>query len=252
MFCIINEIVEAQYNKKKLVFGGHYTLGVIESSEDYENLKEPLNYLSQALDSLKKSGFVYKNKHYQINYNLGSDFVFASETLGINGPNSKFPCLHCHCSKDNFYDYQLHESNMKKADYQRSCANHLLKSKKLSKEKPADHLGYIKPSLFPNIEHSKYVIDTLHLKLNIGRVLVKLFLQELAKIDRYDGKNLNFDKHTRLKVFFDFLLKIKIYSKPFDSEKLISNLRGSDYDKLFNNNDTLFKLFENDLGDKIF
>jgi hypothetical protein len=50
--------------------------------------------------------------YFKIIFKWGSDWMILCKLLGINGPNSDYPCLLCACHKNDLGNWFIHEKNM--------------------------------------------------------------------------------------------------------------------------------------------
>ena len=87
--------------------------------------------------------------------------------------------------------------------------------------RPRNHYGYKHKSLIcDKIPFKKCVPDTLHLRLRIASVLIRLLINQLCKLDLYDGVDIINSNHKNLSEWFSFVKnKCKIGVKLFKFNK---------------------------------
>ncbi len=137
---------------------GNKRLAILKCSEKVDDLREPFSYLMKAINHY--TTFNHKEKSYKIIYKWGSDWMILCKLLGINGPNSDYPCLLCACHKNDLGNWLIHKKNMvdNATTYVRTnkLQNETLANKKAKKN------GYIYESIL-GIAPSECVFDTLHI-----------------------------------------------------------------------------------------
>lgn len=232
-FSIINE------GKKAAGINGQYTLGIFKvDNEDYESTK---NWMSAIWNLLKNFNFLnFQERRYTIKYYFCADWKMAANVLGLYAASSNFPCLWCETHKDNLYliDGSSKRSFKKQLEIIQKASN--------TKEK---HFGYKTHPIISDIEHSRYLIDLLHLFLRISDVLFELFISELATLDNFStSSTYSVMKHPILTKLICYLnencgIKLNIFKNEKKSiNSIMSNLPATNRIKVFEklNIETLF------------
>jgi hypothetical protein len=239
-FVIINEIVENMYAKKKpLRLGGLHAIGLIESKESYELLKEPFKFMNDAFINLEREGFNHNNKHYNIKMVFGADMSLAAKAQGITAAHSDNPCVLCTIHKNEFFNVSEHAIKQNNPDlyphHHRTselCDKILTKSLILPKK---NVLGFTNYKLFPDFDYDRYVSDTLHMLCRIVNILIIRFTRDLIYLDRYDGTSqVDFKKHKRIGRLFEFFKQLKLNVRLIHNDKsqVFASLDGEDCLKL--------------------
>ncbi|CAF1112170.1 unnamed protein product [Brachionus calyciflorus] len=161
-FTILNE------SDKAKTASGNYTLGIANLNEDYDELKEPMLYLSSEIESLKELTFSYKV--FQIEYFFCSDWKTSAVVLGLYAASSSYTCLWCTANKDDFSELDNNFSISDKNFFARNKEDHI----DVVEKKRKKNLGYKHLSLMPNFDYTHCILDMLHLFLRITDVLLGL------------------------------------------------------------------------------
>ena len=99
-FTVINE------GAKSKTANGNYTLGIFEiDSESYGSVAECFRELIEELARL--TTITVQGRQLRIVYYYAGDWKMLAQSLGIQGANSRYPCVWCKCSKENFYNTEL-------------------------------------------------------------------------------------------------------------------------------------------------
>ncbi|RNA17623.1 hypothetical protein BpHYR1_015410 [Brachionus plicatilis] len=194
--------------KKAAGINGQYTLGIFKVDiEDYEK------------------------RRYTIKYYFCADWKMAANVLELYAASSNFPCLWCETHKDNLY---LIDGSSK-----RSFKKQLVVIQKASNTKDK-HFGYKTHPIISDIEHSRYLIDLLHLFLRISDVLFELFISELATFDNFStSSTYSVMKHPILTILICYLnencgIKLNIFQNEKKSiNSIMSNLPATNRIKVF-------------------
>jgi hypothetical protein len=228
---------------------GNYRIGMLKCQENYEELKVPFEHLASIKNEIQREGLIHNNKHYNIKFKWGSDWMLEAELNGLKGPTSNHPCLVCVCHKKDFDNIDLHNEIMndpkRRKHYVRS-----LESQKvhLKFKKEDDKKGYKRESIL-QMEHEDFVKDMLHLKMGMHRGLFAGLFESLADKDKYDtssNSTLCDIKHPYLTKWLRLLQDCAIQIKPkYSGDKIFRDLRGGEIDQLFREltEGTLIKMF---------
>ena len=96
-FCLVNDKINAMSVK------GNFILGMFKiEKEDYETLKLCLKNIFEKLKHIKS--IKINNQMYEIEHFNGGDMKSYNLLFGLNGPNSKQPCVTCLWDKTQILD----------------------------------------------------------------------------------------------------------------------------------------------------
>lgn len=95
-YTILNE-KDAAMNEKR-----SYVLAIINTTENYDNLKESLADLNNEMSNLKE--ITVNNRKYSIEYFLGGDWKFLACVCGLGAANQNFACIWCKCPRHERFD----------------------------------------------------------------------------------------------------------------------------------------------------
>ncbi|RMZ97776.1 hypothetical protein BpHYR1_018011 [Brachionus plicatilis] len=138
----------------------------VDIKEEIEN-NLSFDHFLYTKDRFLISDQLYVNIRNSINPEIPSNWKMAANVLGLYAASSNFPCLWCKTHKDNLY---LIDGSSK-----RSFKKQLEVIQKASNTKDK-HFRYKTHPIISDIEHSRYLIDLLHLFLRISDVLFELFI----------------------------------------------------------------------------
>ena len=165
----------------------HYTIALVNSTENYESLSESVEDIvseMKNLDSLKVGDYTYA-----IDFFLGADMKFLALAIGIEAANSTYSCVWCKCPSMERYDLRKNWSLTDEVNGGARSIDEIQKCAKLKKNKKNEKYGCINQPLFPCIPIKRVVPDILHLFLRISDVLTNLFIVELRRLDGFDKMN---------------------------------------------------------------
>ena len=174
------------------------TLGLSESNEEYENIKQSIGFISSAINDLPTIQF--SNKDIPIRFIFVADWKLVAIVTGLYAANCNYPCIWCHWLKPREEsDKQVQRKPVEgppgpRTEEIRSCC---LTSK-------TNHFGYKAASLLPNIPLCDILLDTLHMKLRICDRLCYLLVNSLCKLDRFT-KGYFDSTHLNLSRWFSFI-----------------------------------------------
>lgn len=199
-------------NDSKMAKGvfGNITIGIAEIEESYGSLAEPMNYIMTEIKDY--NNITFNDNIYEIEYFFSADLKFLLEVNGIYAASGNYPCLWCVCHKDNLSELGYSILDDLQARNNDKCQEILRKKVK------REHLGYKSTSLLSEIPFKKCVPDTLHTRLRIPGVLIKLLITKLAILDQYEGTDLINEGHKNLTIWYKFLTitcKIKLKLRPY-------------------------------------
>ena len=90
---------------------GNYTLGIFEVDvENYASMSVCLKELAEqikALNEVEIAGKTFAIKKY-----LGGDLKFLAAAMGLNAANSRFPCVWCTITNEQFKESDDYESSI--------------------------------------------------------------------------------------------------------------------------------------------
>ena len=181
-FTILNEGARAKRAT------GNYTLGIFEiENEQHGSLTECFKELIEEFESLSEIE-VY-NRKVKIVYYFGADWKFLAVILGLQGANSKYPCIWCKCCKDVFYrtdqEWSIVDCDLGARSHEERDA--ILSYDKADKSELVN-FGYSKNAVFRSlIPNSRYMIDMLHLYLRISDTLFNLLVKDCSLADNFDA-----------------------------------------------------------------
>ena len=178
-FAIINE------GQKAKTASGNYTIGIFEiEQENSLTVNESISDIRSELEELEE--IEIRNQKVKVVYYLGGDWKMLAHSLGIQAANSKYCCIWCKCSKDEYYDLDKEWSitDPKKGarthEEQAAILNHPDYDKLVN-------YGYKKEPIFRDIiPISRYMIDMLHLFLRISDSLFNLLVKDCCLADGFD------------------------------------------------------------------
>jgi hypothetical protein len=134
----------------------------------------------------KLTTLTVRNRELKLVYYYGGDWKMLANSLGIMCANSKYPCVWCKCSKEEFYRTDLEWSivdtklGARSHDEQTAILTHP-DSKQIVK------YGYDRPPIFRDIiPINRYMIDMLHLFLRISDTLFNLLVKDCSLADNFD------------------------------------------------------------------
>ncbi len=204
-FTILNEGDKARKAQ------GNYTIGIYEiENENHESLKESFAEIIKEMEDLNE--LEVKTRKVKIVFYYGADWKNLALILGLQGANSKFPCVWCKCLKEDFhkldqdwsiidrkYGARSHEEREAILNYNPSENN---KNEILT-------YNYHRPAIFKNlIPNNRYMIDMLHLFLRISDTLFNLLVKDCSLADNLDMSTITkFDltKYKHMNSFQHFL-----------------------------------------------
>ena len=160
-----------------------YTLGYFEiSKETNENLSLCLHEINQDLKLLREISV--NESQMPIRYYGGGDMLYIANVTGVNTNfnNSECPCCWCKRPRSTFGDYTKCWSIV--GEGARTMAEAL---ELCTAGETRD--GYVKKPVIEVVEFCDYVIDMLHLVLNVGRKLLELLVEEILLIDSMKSNN---------------------------------------------------------------
>ena len=161
--------------------------------------------------------------------------------MGIKSANSKYPCIWCKISKQEFsnLDNEMplnHNSdvvtNFKKARDHEDASIYIGKRQ---------DFGYARVAIANKIPFHKVVVDLLHLFLRITDKLTNLFISSLRDLDRGVGFNRQSDERNlsmlpNIQKYINFLeIEIKVGRSWYMSDRQIEfrDLTGEEKERLF-------------------
>jgi hypothetical protein len=178
-FTLINE------GQKSKGASGNYTLGIFEiESENYASVTECFKEIIEEIANLNT--IIVQETELKIVYYYAGDWKMLANSLGIQGANSRYPCVWCKCAKENFYDTTQTWSI---SDTKRGARTHQEQAAILAHPKPKEIItfGYIRVPIFKDIiPLSRYMIDMLHLFLRISDTLFNLLVKDCSLADSFD------------------------------------------------------------------
>ena len=217
----------------------HYTIALINATENYESLLESVEDVvneMKSLDSLKVGDYTYP-----IHFFLGGDMKFLALAIGIEAANSTYSCIWCKCPSTERHDLKKNWSVTDKVSGRTRSIDEIQKCAKVKKNKKNEKYGCINQPIFPCIPIKCVVPDILHLFLRISDVLMNLLIVELRRLDGLDKANPkllgqeNTDYVTKYEKFLNEECKISFhFYTDKDSNKVKwRNLVGPEKIKLF-------------------
>ena len=189
---------------------------------------------------------------YEIEYLGGGDMVFIANVTGVNTNfnNSEYQCVWCKRPRSTF-------GNSKECwPIAGEGARTLAEATRLHEE-GLQQYGYVNKPVVTCIEFCNYVMDVLHLIINVGRKLIELLFAELLTYDNLKTNNakdlsklLNVNK---LNIFLVYLLKVShAITAPNQNSKNfnVSSFTGAKYLKILESID-IPNLFEFSSGQNL-
>lgn len=165
----------------------HYTIALINSTENYKNLSECFEDIvseMKNLNILKVDDYTYT-----IDFFLGADMKFLAMCTGIEAANSTYPCVWCKCPSTDRHDLKKTWSMTDEVNGGARSIDEIQRCSKLKKSKKNEKYGCINQPLFPCISIDHIVPDILHLFLRISDVLTNLLILQLRRLDGMDKMN---------------------------------------------------------------
>ena len=194
-----------------------HTLGYFEvQKEDNSSLAICLKEINSELNSIKD--IQVDDKKYDIDFLDGGDMVYIANALGINTNfnNAECPCVFCKRPRSTFGDTT-------KCWGITGEGSRSLSEAFRSYEQGAH--GYVNKPVIDFIEFCDYVIDILHLLINVTKKLLELLFNELLRHDNFktnDSKVLS--RLTKVNKLNNMLKSsCKINNAVHSSSKLKSN-----------------------------
>ncbi len=180
-FTILNEGAKAKRAT------GNYTLGIYEiENEQHGSLSECFKELIDEFERLTEIEVC--GRKLKLVYYYGADWKMLAIILGLQGANSKYPCVWCKCCKEEFYRTDQEWSIV---DPELGARSHEEREAILAYDeadkKDLVNFGYTKPAVFRSlIPNSRYIIDMLHLFLRISDTLFNLLVKDCSLADNFD------------------------------------------------------------------
>jgi hypothetical protein len=180
-FTILNEGARAKRAT------GNYTLGIYEiENEQHASLTECFKELIEEFE--RTSEIEVCGRTVKVVYYYGADWKMLAIVLGLQGANSKYPCVWCKCAKEEFYrtdkDWSIVEADKGARSFEEREAILAYNEKD---KKDLVIFGYSKPSVFRSfIPNQRYMIDMLHLFLRISDTLFNLLVKDCTLADGFD------------------------------------------------------------------
>ena len=213
---------------------GHHTIAILELCEHYDELATGLQDIAKEVSELQE--IEVDGKPYALRYYLGGDWKFLALTCGLNAANADYSCIWCKCHSKDRWNMQLKWSLSDTSKGARTIEE----IKTLSKKPAKQQYGCKRLPLFESIPIARVIIDTLHLFLRIGDLLINLLILDLRRQDGVEkGKLDKFDKskQTHLAAYEQFLndsCRISFCWNIKDSKLTWRDLTGPEKIRLFN------------------
>ncbi len=171
----------------------------------------------------------------------GGDWKFLAIICGLNAANAEYSCIWCKCPSGDRWNTKKEWSISDTTKGARTISE----IQSLSKEPARKKFGCLKMPIFSSIPIDHIIIDTLHLFLRIGDLLINLLIMELRRQDGIDKqRTLRLDQ-THLASYETFLNEeCKISFQWYADEQKLKyrDLTGPEKHRLFHkiNISTLF------------
>ena len=183
---------------------GNHTVAILKVSENYENLLGGLQDICNEASKLKSVEI--NGIKYDIELFLGGDWKFLAIVCGLDSATSQYSCIWCKCPKSERWDMSCEWSITDSKKGARTIEEIAQKSKlpKSNKQK----FNCSRTPVFPFIPLHRVVIDSLHLFLRIGDVLINLLIRDLRFLDGVEkATSVITPDSTNLKSYEEFLNK---------------------------------------------
>ncbi|XP_048575576.1 uncharacterized protein LOC125556804 isoform X1 [Nematostella vectensis] len=137
-----------------------YCISIYDGKESYDILKATLRGVFDEMKALGRTGILVNGLEYTIDWVMCADWKFMACILGINSPCALYFCIWCECSKRMIRDFSIPQwpitRTLNQCRARVGCPN----------AKGVQCLPLV------DIEFTKVIPDTLHLKLRImGKLL---------------------------------------------------------------------------------
>ena len=200
-FTIINEGGRAK------TATGNYTVGIFEiENESREAVTISFRELTDEIESIDE--IEIRGRTVKIVFYYGGDWKMLANSLGIQAANSKYCCIWCKCSKDEYYDLDKEWSI---TDPKKGARTHEEQAAILNHpdyDKIVNYGCKNEPVFRDVIPISRYMIDMLHLFLRISDSLFNLLIKDCCVADGFDMSAISsFDvkKYKHMNSFQHFL-----------------------------------------------
>jgi len=221
---------------------GNYTIAIFEMSEHYEELKTGMQDIAKEVNELK--AIELDGESYGVELFLGGDWKFLALVCGLKAANADFSCIWCKCHAHDRWNMDMDWSLSDVSKGARTIEEIKTRMNKPIKER----FGCDNIPIFESIPIDHVVIDTLHLFLRIGDLLINLLILDLRRqdgIEKVKVDKLDRMKLTHLVTYEKFLnnhCKISFCWYIDDSKLKWRDLTGGEKVRLFNSLDipTLF------------
>lgn len=226
-FTILNETNKAKTSS------GNYTLGIANLEETYDDMIGPFNFITSTIKELDH--ITWQNRDISILYFFCSDWKLSATVFGLYAASSNNPCIWCTANKNDFHDMNMKFSITDPELFCRSKDQH----ENILNRKIKNHLGYKNPSLIPQFDYNKCVVDTLHMFLRISDVLIGLLVKEICGHDNVcQNTKIDISKHEYIAKFYDIIssrckIRVNLYSNVVNGNSVIRDLTGPEKLKLF-------------------
>ena len=180
---------------------GNYTVAILRTSEEYDKLVLGLEDIcneAKDIEMLTIEGTVYR-----ILFFLGGDMKFLATVCGIEQANAKYSCIWCKCPTEKRSDMSLEWSITDPEKGARTIEEIQTKSKLGKRNK--DRFSCCQSPIFPFIPIERVVIDSLHLFLRIGDVLINLLIRDLNIRDGITKATIEIPINSYTKLYEKFL-----------------------------------------------
>ena len=171
---------------------GNHTIAILKVNEDYDELAAGLEDVIKEAEDLEV--LAINERVFNIQLFLGGDMKFLAIVCGLECATSEHSCIWCKCPKGQRWNMDKIWSLTDPAKGARTVQEITEKSKLAKSSK--NRYNCRRAPLFPFIPIKRVVIDSLHLFLRVGDVLINLFIRDLRILDGIESSTTSSKKST--------------------------------------------------------
>ena len=225
---------------------GNRTVAILKVNEDYDELGAGLEDIIKEAEDLEV--LTINERVLKIQFFLGGDMKFLAIVCGLESATSEHSCIWCKCPKGQRWNMDKAWSLTDSAKGARTVQEITEKSKLAKTSK--NRYNCRRAPLFPFIPVKRVVIDSLHLFLRVGDILINLLIRDIRILDGIESSTSSNNSTLSTKntdVYVEFLnseckIRFRWYTNKESKKTTWRDLTGPEKVRLFTKIDisTLF------------